>query len=189
MTRARSIGRPAATLSLAVAAAGLVACSAAAPAAGDAGASGTITCVPESGPYQVDTYSADMKRTGENGILSFELVRSDPAPPALGNNTFVVKISRADGSPFTGDLYIDPRSGVFMPLHGHGASVLPVVTFDPASGTSTLTPMDLFMPGLWRITLQGDEAAASSEAGIAGDGGMQVAQSAVDIGVFYFCVE
>jgi hypothetical protein len=170
---------------LAIVTMNLVACSAASSTA-DAG--GTISCLPDSSSYRVDTYTPHLKKNGDTGVLSFELVRSDPAPPVEGKNTFIVKIARIDGTPFTGTLYIDPYSGVFMPLHGHGASDHPVVTFDPASGAYTLTPMDLFMPGLWRITLQGNEAAATPEAG-PDDGGADAATSLVDTGVFYFCIE
>jgi hypothetical protein len=164
----------------------LAACS---TASGVADAGGTISCLPDSSSYRVDTYTPHLKKTGDAGVLSFELVRSDPAPPVQGKNTFIVKISRTDGTPFTGTLYIDPYSGVFMPLHGHGASDHPVITFDPASETYTLAPMDLFMPGLWRITLQGYEAAAAPEAGGPDDGGADAATSRVDTGVFYFCIE
>ncbi|MCP4447380.1 MAG: hypothetical protein GY811_18830 [Myxococcales bacterium] len=40
----------------------------------------------------------------------------------------------------------------FMPDHGHG-SPIPAFSTDEGSGTYTLEPVNLFMPGYWETTL------------------------------------
>jgi hypothetical protein len=185
-------------LFLGLASSGLFGCSAsskatAASAAADPG--DTVVCAPEGGPYTVDAYAPNLQKTGENGVLTFELVVADPAPPAAETlNTFVLKITHADGTLFTGQLaFAQPfPQGIFMPLHNHGpSSPIPTITFDASAGTYTLAQMNLFMPGLWRVTVDAYELSSSSEAGAEEDGGaMSVAPPPPeDVGVFYFCVE
>jgi hypothetical protein len=41
----------------------------------------------------------------------------------------------------------------FMPDHGHGSSVTPSVTPMGSDGTYQVTDLDLFMPGIWQVTL------------------------------------
>lgn len=140
---------------------------------------GTVDCTTEPG---VDTYSAGMQKLGVSGLFSFELVSSDPAPPALNGNTFVVAIKDMNGAPVTGEL----EAKLDMPKHGHSTTVQPVITFDPAQNSYTLDPMYLFMVGVWRIALTAHAAASSSDAG---PDGMADAATATDVGVFNFCVQ
>ncbi|MDP9002165.1 MAG: FixH family protein [Myxococcota bacterium] len=146
---------------------------------GSARALGTVTCEAEGGAYPIDSYAPHLTKVGHMGALSFELVQSNPAPPGQGDNTFTVKITRSDNTPFGGKLYVDPYKGVFMPLHGHAASVVPTITFDPTRNTYTLIPMDLFMPGLWRVTLEAFDTTGTDA---------DAARSPTDVAVFYFCV-
>jgi hypothetical protein len=156
----------------------------------DAGSVGdTVECAGDASPYPVDTYGANLKKVGESGVLAFNLVSSVPGPPEQGENTFVVQVTHADGSPFEGTLSI-PYQGMWMPLHGHGAPSQPVISFDPTQNAFVLSDMDFFMLGLWRIQLQAFEATASSEAGSDGEG--DAAPSATttptDAAIFYFCL-
>ena len=57
---------------------------------------------------RVDTYTAHLAKTGVAG-LKFEIQSSDPAPPAKGGDTFVLKITDADGQAMTGDLSVDSQ--------------------------------------------------------------------------------
>ncbi|HTQ05039.1 MAG TPA: FixH family protein [Polyangiaceae bacterium] len=130
--------------------------------------SGTVSCADDP---RVDTYTAKLVKPGDKGVLSFELTESDPAPPAKGANTWTLTITDADGNAMNGTLAVD----LFMPDHGHGTSVPPVVSFDDAAGTYTVKPVYLFMPGVWRITL--DYFAEPTD------------KKPLDEAIFYFCVE
>ena len=143
------------------------------------GPTGTVDCSTEP---DVDTYSAGIQKRGASGLFTFQLVSSDPAPPALNGNTFVVAVEGTDGAPITGEL----DAQLDMPKHGHSTPVPPVITFDPTRNTYTLDPMYLFMVGMWRITLTAHTAASSSDTGV---GGMTDAATATDVGVFNFCVQ
>jgi len=136
---------------------------------GEGGAfSGDVSC---SNDARVDTYTAKLAKLGDNGVLGFELTESDPAPPAKGANTWTLTITDADGNVMNGTLAVD----LFMPDHGHGTSVPPVVSFDDASSRYTVKPVYLFMPGVWRISL--DYYADPAD------------KKPLDTAVFYFCIE
>jgi hypothetical protein len=139
----------------------------------DAGTSGgdtegTVSC--EQDP-RVDAYQ-DLTRAGDLGALSFRLAQAEPAPPAKGNNTFHLDITDASGAPMAGSLKVDLK----MPDHGHGTSVKPSVSFDPATGEWTIDPLYLFMPGVWRIQLEAYDGSASAGAPL-------------DRTALFFCIE
>ena len=128
-----------------------------------------VSCVDDP---RVDTYTAKLSKSGTHGKLDFELVSSEPAPPAKGPNTFELVVTDADGTPLSGNLGVD----LLMPDHGHGTQVPPVITFDPDSNTYDVVPVYLFMPGVWRVEVNyyGD-AATDAEP--------------VDQATFFFCIE
>ncbi len=131
--------------------------------------SGAVSCRDDS---RVNTYSANLVRPGRLGQLSFTLVSVDPAPPAKGQNTFTVEVSDTGGAPVESDLTVD----LTMPDHGHGTSVVPVVTFDAGTQLYTLEPVYLFMAGVWRVQLNVYDDTADP-------------LQPVDSAVFYFCIE
>ncbi len=55
------------------------------------------------------------------------------------------------GAPVNGATIV--TSG-FMPDHNHGTSTIPQVTAKGQDGTYEITPMILFMPGVWKITFK-----------------------------------
>jgi hypothetical protein len=132
----------------------------------------TATAVSCAGDPRVDTYSASMNKPGELGRLSFRFTELEPAPPAKGTNTFHLQISDANGAPVTGDLGVD----LLMPDHGHGTSVTPAVTLDPTTNEYTVTPLYLFMAGVWRIQFN---AYAGSQNG----------STPLDRATVFFCIE
>jgi hypothetical protein len=140
--------------------------------------SGTVDCASEPG---VDSYAPGLQKSGANGLYGFELVSSTPAPPALNDNTFVLRVTDANGDPLSGQL----SAALDMPEHGHSSPETPVISFDPSSGNFTLDPMDLFMVGLWRFTFTftPDASSVDGAAGAAGDA------PATDSAVFEFCVD
>jgi hypothetical protein len=143
-----------------------------ASAVGPDGQTLTQTSVSCQDDPRVATYHPPMETQGELGILSFRFPELDPSPPAKGSNTFHLQISDASGAPITGDLGVN----LLMPDHGHGTSVVPSVSFDASTNEYTVTPLYLFMAGVWRI--QFDAYAGSQSDG-----------AALDRATVYFCIE
>lgn len=112
----------------------------------DAGDSAVIGCA--ANPL-AQTWAPNLTRAGELGALQFVLVDATPAPPLRGDNTWKVKLLTAAGAAVSGATV---EAVPFMPEHGHGTSVEAVATAN-ADGTFTVAPLNLFMPGLWRVTL------------------------------------
>src|SRR5260221_3563139 len=73
---------------------------------------------------QAETFSSGMKKMGAMGMLSFTIATSDPAPPARGNDPWTIRVEK-NGQPQTG---ASVGVALFMPKHGHGTSVVPMVT-------------------------------------------------------------
>jgi hypothetical protein len=121
---------------------------------------------------RVDTYTANLQKSGQLHVLTFTLVESNPAPPARGSNVMKLKITDADDMPVTGDL----QAKLSMPDHGHPTTVQPVITLDPATSTYTIDPAYLFMPGVWLLEFVSYKG--SSDAG-----------APLDTGSYYFCIE
>jgi hypothetical protein len=129
----------------------------------------TVSCTADP---RLDSVASEIDKSGALGALSFRFFDLEPSPPAKGSNTFHVQVSDAAGALMQGGLHVDLR----MPDHGHGTSVEPVITLDPALGTYTVTPLFLFMPGVWRLEFE-------SFAGSADDDSM------LDSVVLHFCIE
>lgn len=122
---------------------------------GDDAASDPNTSVSCAEDPRLDAYAGDLVKPGELGALSFHFFGFAPAEPSRGNNTFHVELRDGTGAAVSGDSSAPDPMGLsvnlLMPDHGHGTSVEPVVTFD--AGSYTLSPLYLFMPGVWRIEL------------------------------------
>jgi hypothetical protein len=89
-----------------------------------------------------------LSKTSANGALKITLVSSDPAPPAKGINTWVIRVADGSGTPLTqAPLKVTP----WMPDHNHGPSVVATIT-SQGDGSYNVSPLDFFMPGVWRIT-------------------------------------
>jgi len=96
-----------------------------------------------------DTYVANLAKTSFSGKVRATLMSSEPGPPARGNNTWKIQIATEGGDPISGaPITVTP----FMPDHGHGTSVIPTIT-PGENGTYDVVPVNLFMPGVWRITI------------------------------------
>jgi len=103
------------------------------------------------------TYAPNMSAAATTAKVV--LVSASLSPPARGTNTWTIKVTDAQGNAI-------PNATVtakpFMPDHGHGSSVEPVVTANP-DGTFAVTPLYLFMPGLWQITFTVKTATTSDD--------------------------
>ncbi len=127
-----------------------------ATACGDGGAGGdddVDAAPPDAGDRQGDTYVAGLEKTGRNGGVFTRLVDAVPAPPERGDNRWVLEVVDRDGGPRSDcALTVDPR----MPVHQHGTPVVARVTPEGAPGRYVLEPVNLFMPGLWEVTIDLD---------------------------------
>lgn len=137
--------------------------SSASTTASSASSSGASVCAGEAG---VQTYSPGMIEAGVAGHLKLAIMDATPAPPGRGNNTWMVAVTDDAGKPVD-NATLSAKS--CMPKHGHCATVKPVIT-PMGGGNYQLTPLDLFMPGLWQVTIN-------------------VAGTQTDQAVFSFCVE
>jgi len=116
-------------------------------------------------------YVPGLKKPGAAGRFDFTLLSSTPAPPALGDNRFLVQGSNRQGEPREGELTV----ALDMPEHGHPSPEQPQITFDFDSQAFSLEPMRLFMVGYWRITF--DFATVI------------IGESFTDSAVFEFCID
>jgi hypothetical protein len=132
---------------------------------------GQVSCLNDP---RVDNYAAGLQRKGTAGAIVFRIARSDPAPPAKGTNTFVLQTFDNTGALTMVNLGVN----LMMPDHGHGTSVVPTITLDSATQSFTVTPLYLFMAGVWRIDFQAFSTAADAGAG-----------TLVDSASFFFCIE
>ena len=125
--------------------------------------------IPCTGDPRADRYAPGMQKVAPKGQLAVTLLSSDPGPPIKGNNTFTVLVTDGSEVPQAGaTLDVMP----FMPDHGHGSPARPVAKPLPDAGKYTVTPLYLFMAGLWEITFN-----------------VTAPSGAKDAVVFRFCVE
>lgn len=107
-----------------------------------------------------EDYHVGLEHQGTKGQLDFALMSATPAPPAFNDNIWIVQINAMSagivGAPAANaSLTVTP----FMPDHAHGT--LPVkVDPMPDAGQYKLSPITLWMAGLWEITIDATAGAA-----------------------------
>jgi hypothetical protein len=111
---------------------------------------------------RADTFVVNFDKHGTAGNLDFVLLTADPAPPARGDNTWVIEVNAMSsgvvGSPMTGvDMAVTP----FMPDHQHGTPIPVGVTAMPTAGQYQLSPVNMWMPGYWETTIQAQVGSTS----------------------------
>lgn len=125
-----------------------VACS-----SGDAdGSSGGGACAADA---RKDVYAAGLSKGA--GGLSVRIASATPAPPAKGLNQVMLELTDGAGAPVEhATITLTP----FMPDHGHGSPVAPVVT---AAGGGRYGVEDVYLPmaGLWTLTVKVETAGAA----------------------------
>lgn len=102
-----------------------------------------------------DEFVVGLEKVGTLGALDFKMMSAEPAPPARGDNTWVFEIRTMDsgvvGAPLDGAmLTVTP----FMPAHQHGTPIKVNVTPAGQAGQYTVTPVNLWMPGVWETTIR-----------------------------------
>jgi hypothetical protein len=130
--------------------AGLVGCGSS-MAADDENIPATYDCTKET---RADTFSDGLPKVGDAQALDFKLMTAVPAPPARGDNTWTVQINAmSSGVVGAGVVGATMTATPFMPDHQHGSPIEVVIT-DKGGGLYELSPVNLWMPGLWQTTIE-----------------------------------
>jgi len=111
-----------------------------------------------------DEFVAGMSKAGD--LWTFRLMDATPAPPDKGDNSWSVRVEQEEAGLEGLNLTVTP----FMPDHGHGTPIDPQVT-DEGGGDYRLAPVNMWMPGLWQVTVEAQD----------GD--------QLDSAVFAFCIQ
>lgn len=102
-----------------------------------------------------DEFVIGLTKAGEQGMLTFVLMAGDPSPPIRGDNSWVIQVE-ANAVPINNAaISVTPR----MPAHGHGAGKAVTVSAEVAAGQYRLSPVNLWMPGVWETTINVTSAA------------------------------
>ena len=118
----------------------------------------SVDCTKVSG---ADEFTVGLAKDGSSGMLDFAMMSADPAPPTRGDNTWIVQINDMNGAPLEGAmLTVTP----FMPAHQHGTPITVKTTPAGAPGQYTLSPVNLWMPGVWETTIRATSATATDSA-------------------------
>jgi len=130
----------------------------------DGDTSEDVDCTKVSG---ADEFVVGLPKDGSQGNYDFKMMSAAPAPPARGDNTWIVEINDMQGAPVDGmTLTVTP----FMPAHQHGTPITVKITPAGTPGQYSLSPVNLWMPGVWETTIRAQTA------------------SAVDSAVYTFCI-
>lgn len=99
-----------------------------------------------------DEFVVGLQKDGDGAKLDYSMMSADPAPPQRGDNTWIIRINDvAAGAPLVGaTLDVVP----FMPAHGHDSPKTVNITAGSVPGEYVLSPVNLWMPGVWETTIQ-----------------------------------
>ncbi|MBL0212516.1 MAG: FixH family protein [Myxococcales bacterium] len=97
-----------------------------------------------------DQYVVGLEKAGT--VLDVQLMSALPAPPARGDNEWIIHVNTVAGAaPVSGaTISVTP----FMPKHQHGTPVDVKVDAMPSAGEYKLSPVNLWMPGVWETTIE-----------------------------------
>ena len=102
---------------------------------------------------RVQDFSDGLTHQGDSGKLSFVIVASNYAPPAVATNKWTLKVVDASGQAMNDATLTFPKgqhpADPWMPDHSHGA--LPAAAVNNMDGTYTVTPLYFFMGGVWSL--------------------------------------
>jgi hypothetical protein len=94
-----------------------------------------------------DEFAIGLSKSGS--LVRATFVSGDPAPPIKGDNTWVLDFTDLDGASLVGPTI---TALPMMPDHGHGTPINAEVIALADPGRYEITPVNLFMTGLWQIT-------------------------------------
>lgn len=98
-----------------------------------------------------DSYVAGLEKVGTGETLRVQLTQSDPIPKYTGYYTWKITILDNLGQPIEG---AEVGAVPTMPDHGHGTYPPLTTATENGEGVYTLTDMDLFMSGVWVVTIR-----------------------------------
>ena len=101
-----------------------------------------------------DEFALGLEKTGPDGMV-FRLDDAEPGLPIRGDNVWTFAIDADDGSPLDGAA-VDVTP--FMPDHQHGTPIAVEITPQGEAGKYVAQPVNLWMPGLWEITIKATPA-------------------------------
>ena len=120
----------------------------------------------DAGPYTagiVETSSTGLFTTTLVSVRTKPMITAPAVPfPTVGDSTFEVTFLQG-GGPTPAGLTVTAEKP-YMPLHGHGATVYPVVA-DDGGGAFTISNINFFMGGYWEVTLDLKFPAIVADAG------------------------
>lgn len=126
---------------------GLAACS-----SSSGGADAGIDCSTIMG---TDTFTVGLSHVGTAGLVDFKMMSAMPAPPARDDNTWIIELDAMAngvvGNPIDGATI---TATPFMPSHQHGTPKQVVITPTGTTGQYTLSPVNMWMPGVWETTIK-----------------------------------
>ncbi len=111
---------------------------------------------------RAEPYAPGMVAEGEDAVYSVRLLESTPAPPGKGDNSWILDVlDHGSAAPVDGaTITVTP----FMPDHGHGTSVSPVIAPTGEPGQFQVDKVNLWMPGLWDVIVGVDVGGVDDEA-------------------------
>lgn len=115
-----------------------------------------------------------LSKLGDDGELTFVLLPLEEESLVRGENELQLRVLHDGVEVADAELEVSAT----MPDHGHGTRSEPSVRFDEAHQAYSISDLDLFMPGVWRIDV-------TCPAQAMGDG----AQGVLDTTAYHFCVE
>jgi hypothetical protein len=111
---------------------------------------GALGCNTEPPPAPPLIFSGTVQQTATSASGQLRVgVRWSPQPPAVGTAAAELAITDAAGTPVGG---LSLAGLLWMPAHGHGASVQPELN-ETADGVFIASPLYFFMPGAWELRL------------------------------------
>jgi hypothetical protein len=94
------------------------------------------------------TFQPSLSIASEKSLFHLQLADAQPAPPARNTNVWTLTVTDATGAPVEGATIV---AKPWMPAHGHGSSVAPIVAPSATPGSYDVTRIIFVMPGLWQV--------------------------------------
>lgn len=108
---------------------------------------------------RADNIVSGLQKTGTQGVLTFRLMGTTPAPPKRPDNMWIVHVEK-DGAPVDGAAF---GVKLYMPDHDHGTGVKPIITAAGTAGDYKVDQLNLWMPGLWEVTFDATPAGGTKD--------------------------